>query len=588
VGSVVFNVYPVSDTGERQFNDPTDKTSILVELPDSNSSVIKYNLSEEVNDGDYYTIEVSGNTDELRDDNGNVIRESFTLKDCKLFLVDFGPLQVDLKNPASGYTSEPGSDIIFSTNRRATCKISTSTKRYADMNVMTTTGEYEHRNIHPGSSPFYVVCQDEIDEVSREFDVILDTTPPLTPLVDDSTTVEINPEKSILSNSLRLKVSTNDTESGIDILNISIVEKISGLPVLSEFTTNVVNDWVAVTENDAGNALRLQDNMEYKFVVLAKNKAGLWSLPGESNGVEVDTSFNPDLSSLNVCENGQQDPGEIYLDCAGRCPGCDDGHVCSENEHCRSRFCDPEENVCKAASCDDGYLNGDEGDIDCGASCETLCDIDQTCGNNDDCSTGLCLEGICSETSCDDGLRNGDETDIDCGGSCSEKCALGESCNTPFDCESGSCSFSGVCEIKKAPVEEEKDSPLVPILIFIGVLGALGGGGYYVYLNKDTLIPMIKNLIGNSQTVQQPQVQAQQPQQQQPQVQAQQPQQQNVAATISRDMKQKEQERKREDLFGSFSSGSQASSSQQPQQESSDSTITKKDIDNLFGGMDSL
>ncbi len=54
-------------------------------------------------------------------------------------------------------------------------------------------------------------------------------------------------------------------------------------------------------------------------------------------------------------------------------------------------------------TCQDGILNGDETDIDCGGSCE-------------DCPT------------CDDGILNGDETDIDCGGSCE-------------DCQPEECSY---------------------------------------------------------------------------------------------------------------------------------------------------
>ena len=53
-------------------------------------------------------------------------------------------------------------------------------------------------------------------------------------------------------------------------------------------------------------------------------------------------------------------------------------------------FCSIQTGIC-AATCDDGFLNGDETDIDCGGSCD-----------------------ICPD--CNDGIQNGNETGIDCGG----------------------------------------------------------------------------------------------------------------------------------------------------------------------------
>lgn len=589
VKSVVLSSYPLSENGDRDFQNPVDKTNILKKLPSSNNSVLKYNLTQEVSDGDYYTIEVSGTTKEVKDDNGNILKGSITLDDCKLFLVDFGPLEIIQTYPQTNYISKPAEQLVFTTNRRATCKISTTSKKFDTMNVMTETGEYVHKNIHPGTSPFYVTCQDSIGEVSREFNVVLDTTPPLTPVVDDSTTVSINPEKSITTNSLRVKFSSNDTESGISLINFTIVDKTSGINAIPWTTTTFVNEWVVISETSAGDPLRLQDGSEYKVTAYAMNGAGLWSLLGESNGVEIDTAFNPDISSLNVCENGVQDPGETYLDCGGRCPGCVEGHVCSEDGDCRSSFCNPEQNLCVASSCEDGYLNGEEGDVDCGGTCDLLCEVGQSCNSNDDCNVSVCTDGFCVEGSCSDNILNGDETDIDCGGSCSEKCVIGDSCETPFDCESGSCSFSGVCEAKKlSSTSEKKDSLLIPIIISLLILGALGGGGYYAYTNKDILIPMIKNLIGSSgSTPSQQQSTVPQSQVPQSQVPQQSVQQQSAATTISRDLRKKDQERKRNDLFGGFSSGTQASSNASSQ-EQKDDTVTKKDIDNLFGGMDSI
>lgn len=45
-------------------------------------------------------------------------------------------------------------------------------------------------------------------------------------------------------------------------------------------------------------------------------------------------------------------------------------------------------------TCEDGTLNGDETDIDCGGSCKQ-CSRGQQCNFNTDCDTGMCLSGTC-------------------------------------------------------------------------------------------------------------------------------------------------------------------------------------------------
>ncbi len=69
------------------------------------------------------------------------------------------------------------------------------------------------------------------------------------------------------------------------------------------------------------------------------------------------------------------------------------------------------------SNCNDGEMNGDETDIDCGGSCSP-------CG-------------------CYDGKQNGDETDTDCGGDCTP-CSLTQNCLTHTDCSSRRC-FGGIC-----------------------------------------------------------------------------------------------------------------------------------------------
>lgn len=75
-----------------------------------------------------------------------------------------------------------------------------------------------------------------------------------------------------------------------------------------------------------------------------------------------------------TCTDGEQNQGELGIDCGGPCDAC--GQV---------------------ATCTDGIQNGGETGIDCGGSCPNPCSTAPTCT---------------------DGVQNGTETGVDCGGTC--------------------------------------------------------------------------------------------------------------------------------------------------------------------------
>jgi len=93
---------------------------------------------------------------------------------------------------------------------------------------------------------------------------------------------------------------------------------------------------------------------------------------------------------------------------------------------------------CVTDSCEDGSLNGDESDVDCGGLECDPCGMGDVCERDRDCESGLCEEGHCTE-SCEDGRQNGDETDVDCGGDDCDPCGAGSGCATHTDCGSNSC-----------------------------------------------------------------------------------------------------------------------------------------------------
>ena len=53
--------------------------------------------------------------------------------------------------------------------------------------------------------------------------------------------------------------------------------------------------------------------------------------------------------------------------------------------------------------------------INVSGQCEK-CTVGSGCGNNADCSSGVCLDSACVAASCTDGVKNGGEAGVDCGG----------------------------------------------------------------------------------------------------------------------------------------------------------------------------
>jgi hypothetical protein len=86
------------------------------------------------------------------------------------------------------------------------------------------------------------------------------------------------------------------------------------------------------------------------------------------------------------------------------------------------------------------------------------------------------LKTFCENTECNDGLLNQDETDVDCGGSICQACPLGSTCTIDGDCISDLCA-AGVCS------SATTTTTLTPLIrrVFVtssttdGALGGLAG-----------------------------------------------------------------------------------------------------------------
>jgi Dickkopf N-terminal cysteine-rich region len=149
-------------------------------------------------------------------------------------------------------------------------------------------------------------------------------------------------------------------------------------------------------------------------------------------------SYNSQCLSPLVCHAGL---------CAEECQGNVD---CPDGETCVTVMVDGFDSpphVCASPGgvlCEDGTLNGDESDVDCGGSCAP-CPAGGVCNGATDCSNLICGDGTCDPASCSDGVSNGGEPGVDCGGPCDPcpaggGCVYNSDCAAPLACKAGICS----------------------------------------------------------------------------------------------------------------------------------------------------
>ena len=156
-----------------------------------------------------------------------------------------------------------------------------------------------------------------------------------------------------------------------------------------------------------------------------------------------------------TCDDGLLNQDESDIDCGGMiCNPCADGAACAQNSDCDLNSCI--NNLCAAPSCSDSQKNGDETDVDCGGTCPA-CDDNLACLVAEDCGSLVCTEGVCSPANCGDTVLNGAESDVDCGGDMCDGCIGGGECELDDDCLSETCT-DGVCDATECLVDADCDS----------------------------------------------------------------------------------------------------------------------------------
>lgn len=127
---------------------------------------------------------------------------------------------------------------------------------------------------------------------------------------------------------------------------------------------------------------------------------------------------------------------------AAACVECIDGGDCPISGICTDTF------ECAPVSCDNGTIDGEETDTDCGGGDCPGCGLGLDCEVGSDCLSMTCSGGLVCvppAPTCMDTIQNQGETDVDCGGPSCDPCQFGEGCVLGTDCETGTCSGALTC-----------------------------------------------------------------------------------------------------------------------------------------------
>jgi hypothetical protein len=186
------------------------------------------------------------------------------------------------------------------------------------------------------------------------------------------------------------------------------------------------------------------EDAEAEFAGYCEGDIAVWSC-NVNQPTGFDCAAMGGACDAGTCVNLQPEATcfDGLLECA---PGLDCVGEADQPGACEGELADP--------TCEDGVMNGDEGGVDCGGSCDDACDVEPTCedgemnGDEDGVDCGGSCDDACvpADPTCDDEEQNGTESSVDCGGDECAACVDGETCGVAGDCESGVCSADdGLC-----------------------------------------------------------------------------------------------------------------------------------------------
>ncbi len=377
-------------------------------------------------------------------------------------------LQITTRGPYV-FSSTSNIYLNISVNKRAICFYSNYSDLDSDLNhrISYRSGDASLNaftpttktlsGLSPGSYTYYIYCFpdnfdesfDESDSDKETYTISIDTSNPVMLSVNDTCKdypASINdPDKTWRTDKLYLRLKAQDNETEVTQFVYRLVDDYDGSGIADGIITGIneqsnhIYEWEGWIED-----LDLNES-QYKFYAYARNEVGRNSSEAESNGILVDTSLAP-----QTCNDGILNGEETDIDCGGdTCNACGTNKNCTVDDDCQSINC--ENGKCKAPTCTDEIQNQNETDVDCGGRNCGECEIDEDCEQDSDCKSGHCSASdkcIALPDECANGVKDSGsgETDVDCGGDICEPCGPDQSCRSNDDCVSGTKCIDDECK----------------------------------------------------------------------------------------------------------------------------------------------
>ena len=360
--------------------------------------------------------------------------------------------------------------LNFTTNKKAACDYNFNDTQG---NLETSGGRVHSKMLQgdfpEGVYPLTIRCNAESASATQSFQIVVDKSPPTTPVVTSP--------NATCTRQLSASFSASDNESGVAGYNYSVIGP--GINASRKFTSS----------DSATQTGELVNDSTYYFTAIAINGVGLSSSEGQGNSIRYDATgilCDSRPPSLFIRQNTTATGVFVTVVCIDTETECSNSsymYSVSTDANCtgisqslpfdlekqifgtlvmqQGYFCyeaaDIAGNKAKGiekivfqstSNCFDNAINGGETDIDCGGESTCLrCDVSKKCIANTDCLSNYCEAGICKAALCTDTIMNGFETDVDCGGISCKKCSVNQSCVFNSDCDLNYCNAQKKCDI---------------------------------------------------------------------------------------------------------------------------------------------
>ena len=391
--------------------------------------------------------------------------------------------KIKIIEPKKNYTNKKDLILKITTNHEAICRLENedTDEEYFMNKLDESTHSQEITQLNEGKNNFKIICgSQEWGDYEKDFSMVLDLTKPEVYGVSLKDYKIKENVYYLTNNDLMFYASAFDNESSIDYFNATVYDISKGNElVVSKIFTKPSH----LSNSKESLAKGLMLSLTSKDRIRNYELYGL-KVSDYSSAEECVSSLpeNSSISNIKMCianislepKNIRYIEGDINYNFNSNSTYSLVVKVVNgvnlESESMKSQDFKVNKFIfVPSPTCEDGILNGDETDVDCGGNC-SACIFGKKCDLDSDCDSGRCgLSKTCVEDKCSNQLQDLGETDFDCGGICiseNKLCSVGQKCESNEDCDTGICKELVCVEVPKdkdsdGVLDQEDNCPLI-------------------------------------------------------------------------------------------------------------------------------